>query len=191
MRFTSFWNHPHEKKQSTLFPADVVLRNLVTVFVGKRKQDYGKLAPIWPTYVVRAPLKEQKDFLCLYWQDVHNSKVLFLVIFNYCVSVQGLTNSRAKEILARDGPNALTPPPTTPEWVKFCRQVRQAQQILAAISIIFINVATRWTGFWSGNTVFFLCSAVWRFLHAAVDRRSPLLPRLRYPGCLWIRTSQR
>ncbi|XP_047659016.1 sodium/potassium-transporting ATPase subunit alpha-1 isoform X3 [Tachysurus fulvidraco] len=36
---------------------------------------------------------------------------------------RGLTASRAKEILARDGPNALTPPPTTPEWVKFCKQL--------------------------------------------------------------------
>uniref|UniRef100_A0A672SI34 Sodium/potassium-transporting ATPase subunit alpha n=1 Tax=Sinocyclocheilus grahami TaxID=75366 RepID=A0A672SI34_SINGR len=36
---------------------------------------------------------------------------------------QGLTNDRAKEILARDGLNALTPPPTTPEWVKFCKQL--------------------------------------------------------------------
>uniref|UniRef100_A0A8C1RUK3 Sodium/potassium-transporting ATPase subunit alpha n=1 Tax=Cyprinus carpio TaxID=7962 RepID=A0A8C1RUK3_CYPCA len=27
------------------------------------------------------------------------------------------------DFLARDGPNALTPPPTTPEWVKFCRQL--------------------------------------------------------------------
>ncbi|XP_061777127.1 sodium/potassium-transporting ATPase subunit alpha-2-like [Nerophis ophidion] len=36
---------------------------------------------------------------------------------------QGLTNAKAAEVLARDGPNALTPPPTTPEWVKFCRQL--------------------------------------------------------------------
>lgn len=36
---------------------------------------------------------------------------------------QGLTGAKAAEILARDGPNALTPPPTTPEWVKFCKQV--------------------------------------------------------------------
>lgn len=36
---------------------------------------------------------------------------------------KGLTATRAKEILARDGPNALTPPPTTPEWVKFCKQL--------------------------------------------------------------------
>ncbi|KAL7845922.1 hypothetical protein AOLI_G00241140 [Acnodon oligacanthus] len=37
--------------------------------------------------------------------------------------VRGLSSSHAKEILDRDGPNALTPPPTTPEWVKFCRQL--------------------------------------------------------------------
>ncbi|KTF75832.1 hypothetical protein cypCar_00028621 [Cyprinus carpio] len=36
---------------------------------------------------------------------------------------KGLSSSRAKEILERDGPNALTPPPTTPEWVKFCTQL--------------------------------------------------------------------
>lgn len=39
------------------------------------------------------------------------------------LSVQGLTNAKAAEFLIRDGPNALTPPPTTPEWVKFCRQL--------------------------------------------------------------------
>ncbi|XP_053471438.1 sodium/potassium-transporting ATPase subunit alpha-1 [Ictalurus furcatus] len=36
---------------------------------------------------------------------------------------RGLSSSCAKEILERDGPNALTPPPTTPEWIKFCRQL--------------------------------------------------------------------
>ncbi|KAG7258128.1 hypothetical protein CRUP_010743 [Coryphaenoides rupestris] len=36
---------------------------------------------------------------------------------------RGLTSAKAAEILARDGPNALTPPPTTPEWVKFCKQM--------------------------------------------------------------------
>ncbi|XP_038065477.1 sodium/potassium-transporting ATPase subunit alpha-3-like [Patiria miniata] len=35
----------------------------------------------------------------------------------------GLTKARAAEILARDGPNALTPPKTTPEWIKFCKQM--------------------------------------------------------------------
>lgn len=35
----------------------------------------------------------------------------------------GLTLAQVKKVLERDGPNALTPPPTTPEWVKFCRQL--------------------------------------------------------------------
>lgn len=42
---------------------------------------------------------------------------------------QGLTSGKAAEILARDGPNALTPPPTTPEWVKFCKQVTSARSL--------------------------------------------------------------
>ncbi|XP_030634863.1 sodium/potassium-transporting ATPase subunit alpha-1-like [Chanos chanos] len=36
---------------------------------------------------------------------------------------KGLSTARAKEVLERDGPNALTPPRQTPEWVKFCRQL--------------------------------------------------------------------
>ncbi|KAK2817848.1 hypothetical protein Q7C36_021781 [Tachysurus vachellii] len=36
---------------------------------------------------------------------------------------KGLSSSHAKEVLERDGPNALTPPPTTSEWIKFCRQL--------------------------------------------------------------------
>lgn len=38
-------------------------------------------------------------------------------------SLQGLTQARAKENYDRDGPNALTPPKTTPEWVKFCKNL--------------------------------------------------------------------
>ena len=34
---------------------------------------------------------------------------------------RGLTTSQAKTNYEKYGPNALTPPPTTPEWVKFCR----------------------------------------------------------------------
>uniref|UniRef100_H3CH26 Sodium/potassium-transporting ATPase subunit alpha n=1 Tax=Tetraodon nigroviridis TaxID=99883 RepID=H3CH26_TETNG len=62
--------------------------------------------------------------------------------------LQGLTNSRAVEILARDGANALTPPPTTPEWVKFCRQLFGGFSILLWIGAILcffaysIQVAT-------------------------------------------------
>ncbi|OTF77675.1 hypothetical protein BLA29_002373 [Euroglyphus maynei] len=35
----------------------------------------------------------------------------------------GLTNAQAKNVLERDGPNALTPPKKTPEWIKFCKQL--------------------------------------------------------------------
>ncbi|XP_064413493.1 sodium/potassium-transporting ATPase subunit alpha-1 isoform X3 [Latimeria chalumnae] len=54
---------------------------------------------------------------------------------------RGLTTNRAAEILARDGPNALTPPPTTPEWVKFCRQLFGGFSILLWIGAILCFLA--------------------------------------------------
>ena len=33
----------------------------------------------------------------------------------------GLTSERARELLAKNGPNTLTPPEQEPEWVKFCK----------------------------------------------------------------------
>lgn len=62
------------------------------------------------------------------------------VLCEFCVS-QGLTHSKAQEILARDGPNALTPPPTTPEWVKFCRQLFGGFSILLWIGAILCFLA--------------------------------------------------
>merc|ERR1719223_1182666 len=35
----------------------------------------------------------------------------------------GLTNAQVKSNQERDGPNRLTPPPQTPEWVKFCQNL--------------------------------------------------------------------
>ncbi|XP_070767399.1 sodium/potassium-transporting ATPase subunit alpha-3b [Enoplosus armatus] len=55
--------------------------------------------------------------------------------------VQGLTNAKAAEFLIRDGPNALTPPPTTPEWVKFCRQLFGGFSILLWIGAILCFLA--------------------------------------------------
>ncbi|XP_063075881.1 sodium/potassium-transporting ATPase subunit alpha-2 [Engraulis encrasicolus] len=67
----------------------------------------------------------------------------------YGVDIErGLTNKRAMEVLARDGPNSLTPPPTTPEWVKFCKQLFGGFSILLWIGAILcffaysIQVAT-------------------------------------------------
>ena len=36
---------------------------------------------------------------------------------------KGLTKAQAEANLAEYGPNALTPPPTTPEWIKFCQNL--------------------------------------------------------------------
>ncbi|XP_018428565.1 PREDICTED: sodium/potassium-transporting ATPase subunit alpha-2 [Nanorana parkeri] len=55
--------------------------------------------------------------------------------------VKGLTNARAAEVLAQDGPNALTPPPTTPEWVKFCRQLFGGFSILLWIGAFLCFLA--------------------------------------------------
>ncbi|CAG6014977.1 unnamed protein product [Menidia menidia] len=55
--------------------------------------------------------------------------------------VQGLTNAKAAEFLIRDGPNALTPPPTTPEWVKFCRQLFGGFSVLLWLGAILCFLA--------------------------------------------------
>ena len=64
--------------------------------------------------------------------------LLYLPVLTW---IQGLSSSRAKEVLARDGPNALTPPPTTPEWVKFCRQLFGGFSMLLWIGAILCLLA--------------------------------------------------
>ncbi len=44
--------------------------------------------------------------------------------------VQGLSLADARVRLERDGPNALTPPAQTPEWVKFMKQMFSGFQML-------------------------------------------------------------
>ncbi|XP_033758768.1 sodium/potassium-transporting ATPase subunit alpha-like isoform X1 [Pecten maximus] len=53
----------------------------------------------------------------------------------------GLSIERAAQILARDGPNELTPPPTTPEWVKFCKQLFGGFSMLLWIGAILCFIA--------------------------------------------------
>ncbi|XP_032116740.1 sodium/potassium-transporting ATPase subunit alpha-4 [Sapajus apella] len=53
----------------------------------------------------------------------------------------GHSHQRAKEILIRDGPNTLTPPPTTPEWVKFCKQLFGGFSLLLWTGAILCFVA--------------------------------------------------
>ncbi|KAG7319697.1 hypothetical protein KOW79_016840 [Hemibagrus wyckioides] len=54
---------------------------------------------------------------------------------------KGLTHKRAVELLARDGPNVLTPPPTIPEWVKFCKQLFGGFSILLWIGALLCFLA--------------------------------------------------
>ncbi|CAD5122368.1 DgyrCDS10804 [Dimorphilus gyrociliatus] len=53
----------------------------------------------------------------------------------------GLTSETAKRVLARDGPNELSPPKTTPEWVKFCKQLFGGFSLLLWIGAILCFVA--------------------------------------------------
>jgi sodium/potassium-transporting ATPase subunit alpha len=53
----------------------------------------------------------------------------------------GYTAERAKQILERDGPNELSPPKTTPEWVKFCKQLFGGFSILLWIGAILCFIA--------------------------------------------------
>uniref|UniRef100_A0A8B9MRQ5 Sodium/potassium-transporting ATPase subunit alpha n=1 Tax=Accipiter nisus TaxID=211598 RepID=A0A8B9MRQ5_9AVES len=50
---------------------------------------------------------------------------------------KGLSSARAAEILARDGPNSLTPPKATPEIIKFLKQMVGGFSILLWIGAVF------------------------------------------------------
>ncbi|KAI9562820.1 alpha subunit of putative +/K+ ATPase [Daphnia sinensis] len=53
----------------------------------------------------------------------------------------GLTSQQAKANLERDGPNCLTPPKTTPEWVKFCKQLFGGFSLLLLSGAILCFIA--------------------------------------------------
>jgi magnesium-transporting ATPase (P-type) len=52
-----------------------------------------------------------------------------------------LSHAKAKENLERDGPNALTPPKQTPEWVKFCKNLFGGFALLLWIGAVLCFVA--------------------------------------------------
>merc|ERR1719193_542753 len=54
---------------------------------------------------------------------------------------RGLTSAKAKSNLERDGPNALTPPPKTPEWVKFLQCLFGGFAMLLWVGAILCFVA--------------------------------------------------
>merc|ERR1719266_518512 len=54
---------------------------------------------------------------------------------------RGLTEAQAAANLAEFGPNALTPPPTTPEWIKFCQNLFGGFAMLLWIGAILCFIA--------------------------------------------------
>merc|ERR1712179_422826 len=73
--------------------------------------------------------------------DVHKVSVdELLKRFNTQVE-RGLTASQAEKNLAEYGPNALTPPPKTPEWVKFCQQMFSGFACLLWLGAILCFIA--------------------------------------------------
>jgi len=54
---------------------------------------------------------------------------------------RGLTTAHAEEVFARDGPNSLTPPKTTSEWIKFCRNLFGGFAMLLWVGAILCYVA--------------------------------------------------
>jgi len=53
----------------------------------------------------------------------------------------GLTQEKYEEVFAREGPNKLTPPKTTPEWIKFCKQLFGGFATLLWIGAILCFIA--------------------------------------------------
>merc|ERR1712180_370882 len=53
----------------------------------------------------------------------------------------GLTTAQAKAGLLKHGPNALTPPPTTPEWIKFCKNLFSGFAMLLWFGAILCFIA--------------------------------------------------
>lgn len=76
-------------------------------------------------------------------QPLREEKCLISVFVYLCFSwlVQGLSSIRAAELLARDGPNVLTPPKQTPEIIKFLKQMVGGFSILLWIGAILCWIA--------------------------------------------------
>ena len=93
-----------------------------TAFGKKKEQNLDNLKQELELDVHRVPIDE----LCKRWNT--NVKT-------------GLTDAQAKENLEKFGLNRLTPPPTTPEWVKFCQNLFSGFAMLLWIGAILCYIA--------------------------------------------------
>uniref|UniRef100_A0A0K2SYL8 Sodium/potassium-transporting ATPase subunit alpha n=1 Tax=Lepeophtheirus salmonis TaxID=72036 RepID=A0A0K2SYL8_LEPSM len=73
--------------------------------------------------------------------DVHKVSLDELCKRNGTDLANGLTQSRAEENRKKYGPNALTPPPTTPEWIKFCQNLFGGFALLLWLGAILCFIA--------------------------------------------------
>merc|ERR1719216_385465 len=74
--------------------------------------------------------------------DVHKvSKEELYKRWNVKDPSKGLTQSQAEANYEEFGPNALTPPPTTPEWIKFCQNLFGGFAMLLWIGAILCFIA--------------------------------------------------
>jgi sodium/potassium-transporting ATPase subunit alpha len=91
-----------------------------------------------------AKKKDKKDINELKQEleiDVHKVSVdELLKRFNSNIE-RGLSEAQAKKGLEEHGPNALTPPPTTPEWVKFCQNLFSGFACLLWLGAILCFIA--------------------------------------------------
>lgn len=62
-------------------------------------------------------------------------------LFIVSLILQGFDDARAAALLEKYGPNALTPPKTTPEWVKFAKTMLTGFSLLLWIGAILCFVA--------------------------------------------------
>lgn len=54
---------------------------------------------------------------------------------------QGLTTAKAEELLKKHGPNALEPPKTVPEWVKFMKTQISMFALLLWVGVVLCVIA--------------------------------------------------
>lgn len=135
---------------STLFQIKITLLHFLIFLSGVQVgvcctayEDFLKCK--WMLYINRPYLLYYLYVLSCFFTSIlfffHSHRIIPSFSVHCFYNFQGLTNARAAEYLARDGPNALTPPPTTPEWVKFCRQLFGGFSILLWIGAILCFLA--------------------------------------------------
>ena len=77
----------------------------------------------------------------------------------------GMTAGQVKINLEKYGPNALTPPPTTPEWVKLCKNLFSGFAMLLWVGAILCFIAYTIQVCTYKNNYIFTENSVKKYLH--------------------------